>query len=62
MLGAMVGIGESLKSHILLEVALIDTGISESRETQLEGVYFNMLNDYLFTRLRRRISFADDDF
>ncbi|TRW27089.1 hypothetical protein FMM05_00110 [Flavobacterium zepuense] len=62
MFGAMVGIEESLQSRILLEVALSDTGISESRESQFEGVYFNMLNDYLFTRLRRKIRFADDDF
>ncbi|TRW21040.1 hypothetical protein FMM05_20720 [Flavobacterium zepuense] len=62
MFGAMVGIEESLQSRILLEVALSNAGISESRESQFEGIYFNMLNDYLFTRLRRKIRFADDDF
>lgn len=62
MFSAMAGIEESLNSRVLLEVALSGTGISESKETQYQDVYFNMLNDYLFTRLRRKIHFADDDF
>ncbi|MXN91121.1 hypothetical protein GR160_07745 [Flavobacterium sp. Sd200] len=59
---AMAALEQSLESRILLDVALHGTGISESHQTQAQNVYFNLLNDYLFTRLRRRIRFADDDF
>ena len=62
MFGAMAGMSESLESRILMEMALSGTGIAESKETQFQDIYFNMVNDYLFTRLRRKIQFADDDF
>ncbi|HVW15843.1 MAG TPA: hypothetical protein VHB54_18575 [Mucilaginibacter sp.] len=53
---------EYLASEVLLGVALNGTGVEESRETQSRDLYFDMMNDYLMTRLRRRISFADDSY
>jgi hypothetical protein len=53
---------EYLASEVLLGVALNGTGVEESRETQSRDLYFDMMNDYLMTRLRRRIAFADDHY
>lgn len=62
MFSAMAGMKDYLESKILLEVALSDTGITESKESQFRDIYFDMMNDYLFTRLRRKIQFADDAY
>jgi hypothetical protein len=58
----MEKIHEYLASEVLLGVALNGTGVAESRETQFRDLYFDMMNDYLMTRLRRRITFADDSY
>lgn len=59
---AMENMISGLQSEILLEVALTGTGITESKESQSHDLYMTLTNDYLFTRLRRKISFQDDDF
>lgn len=62
MFSVMAGMKDHLESKILLEVALSDTGVTESKESQFQDIYFDMMNDYLFTRLRRKIQFADDAY
>ncbi len=62
MFRTMTGMLDSLISKILLEVALNGTEISESTDTHYQDIYFNILDDYLFTRLRHKIHFVDDHY
>lgn len=62
MLETVEGMMDGLQSEVLLEVALNGTGISESDESRYNHLYMTLTNDYLFTRLRRRITFQDDDY
>ena len=58
----MEKIQEYLESELLMGIALNGTGVEESRETQFKDLYFEMMNDYLMTRLRRRIAFVGDSY
>lgn len=51
-----------MQSELLMDIALNGTGVSPSNETMWKDLYFDMMNDYLMTRLRRKIAFAGDSY
>lgn len=51
-----------MQSELLMDIALNGTGVSPSKETMWKDLYFDMMNDYLMTRLRRKIDFAGDSY
>lgn len=51
---------ENIESKVFTELALNGTGVVESTETQIEQLYVELMNDYLMTRLRRKIIFGGD--
>lgn len=60
MLNGLANLKDNLESKILLAALTDDTDILPSKETMLEDIYFELMNDYLMTRLRRHFSFPED--
>lgn len=60
MLSGLTNLKESLECNLLLEAITEGTEIMPSSYTMAKDLYFDLMNDYLMTRLRRHISFAPD--
>jgi hypothetical protein len=60
MLGGLATLKDNLENKLLLEALTEDTGILPSKETMVQDIYFDLMNDYLMTRLRRHFSFPGD--
>lgn len=60
MMEGMANLKDSLENKSLLEALMEDTGIVPSSETMVQEMYFELMNDYLMTRLRRHFSFPED--
>lgn len=60
MLGGLANLRDSLENKVLLDALTQDAGILPSKETMLQDIYFDLMNDYLMTRLRRHFSFPED--
>jgi hypothetical protein len=60
MLNGLANLKDNLENRILLEALTEDTSILPSKETMEEDLYFDLMNDYLMTRLKRHFSFPED--
>lgn len=58
----ILNLKENIESSIFMDIALNGTAITPSNETIAMKLHMQLMLDYLFTRLRRRMVFSDDDF
>lgn len=58
MLAGLENLKNSLECELLLDAITEGTDILPSSYTMAKDLYFDLMNDYLMTRLRRHISFA----